>query len=425
MAHYNDEKVSTNYENAFFYSDLDYQRNLLENLVPHFTAKGDCDIASLKIADIGGGTGNFTQALAEALALKENNKILCVDPFEEMLKQASCHMNVETLRLDALTFSQNPHKKNAFHYLLFKEVIHHVAEEDFGTLMSGSFQQLKEGGKMIVITRPQSTDYPFFPLAHSVWRWYQPSHETIGTFLLRCGFKVQLQEVDYEVKLAKTKWIEMVSNRFWSTFSHMTQKELDDGIKYIEEKYQEDILSFNDKMLFIIATKPQSNTDDKQLGISKGDASSSKDLGSQLKKIAKETCKKMNTDYQQSLVAYAKWYGKFSNAVLGTEMTNINERGFELKVKLSDGTYVNDVLIPFNKAVEDASQIRKVAVSMHHEAFGKLKGIDNKLIYYSDAVRMIVKHTGGTNVWIALLVCITGIIVCLINMHAYEKINHA
>ena len=41
-------------------------------------------------------------------------------------------------------------------------------------------------------------------------------------------------------------------------------------------------------MLFIIATKPQSNTDDKQLGISKGDASSSKDLGSQLKKIAIE-----------------------------------------------------------------------------------------------------------------------------------------
>ena len=133
----------------------------------------------------------------------------------------------------------------------------------------------------------------------------------------------------------------------------------------------------------------------------------------------------MNTDYQQSLVAYAKWYGKFSNAVLGTEMTNINERGFELKVKLSDGTYVNDVLIPFNKAVEDASQIRKVAVSMHHEAFGKLKGIDNKLIYYSDAVRMIVKHTGGTNVWIALLACITGIIVCLVNMHAYKKNNHA
>ena len=208
----------------------------------------------------------------------------------------------------------------------------------------------------------------------------------------------------------------MVSNRFWSTFSHMTQKELDDGIKYIEEKYQEDILSFNDKMLFIIATKPQSNTDDKQLGISKGDASSSKDLGSQLKKIAKETCKKMNTDYQQSLIAYAKWYGKLPNAVLGTEMIDINERGFVLKVKLSDGGYMDNVLIPFNKDIKNVSEIREIAVSMHHEAFGKLKGIDNKLIYYSDAIRMIVIHTGGTKVWVALLVCIIGVVVCLINL---------
>ena len=263
MAHYDDEKVSKNYENAFFYSDLAYQTNLLENLVPHFTTTEDCDVPSLTIGDIGGGTGNFTQALADALGFKEDNKILCVDPFGDMLKQAACHKNVETLQLDALTFSQNPHKKDTFHYLLFKEIIHHVAEEDFQSLMSGSFQQLKTGGKMIVITRPQTTDYPFFPLAHSVWKWYQPSSDTIGTWLLRVGFKVQLQVVDYGVKLSKKKWIEMVSNRFWSTFSHMTQQELDDGIKYIQDKYkEEEILSFNDKMLFIIATKPHDTMKD-------------------------------------------------------------------------------------------------------------------------------------------------------------------
>ena len=73
-------------------------------------------------------------------------------------------------------------------------------------------------------------------------------------------------------------------------------------------------------------------------------------------------------------------------------------------------------LIPYTKEVQDASQIRKVAVSMHHEAFGKLEGFSDKFIYYSDAVRIIVKHTGGTNVWVALFVCIIGIIVCLINM---------
>ena len=87
-----------------------------------------------------------------------------------------------------------------------------------------------------------------------------------------------------------------------------------------------------------------------------------------------------------------------------------------LKVKLSDGGYMDNVLIPFNKDIKNVSEIREIAVSMHHEAFGKLKGIDNKLIYYSDAIRMIVIHTGGTKVWVALLVCIIGVVVCLINL---------
>ncbi len=35
--------------------------------------------------DIGGGTGNFTQALGEAAQARR--RVLCIDPFPEMLAQ--------------------------------------------------------------------------------------------------------------------------------------------------------------------------------------------------------------------------------------------------------------------------------------------------------------------------------------------------
>jgi ubiquinone/menaquinone biosynthesis C-methylase UbiE len=39
------------------------------------------------IVDLGGGTGNFTQALAEAS--RARRRVLCVDAFAEMLQKAS------------------------------------------------------------------------------------------------------------------------------------------------------------------------------------------------------------------------------------------------------------------------------------------------------------------------------------------------
>ena len=82
--HYNDDNVSAHYESAFFYSDLKYRDWLLSKLVPHLSNTQ----ATKKIVDIGGGSGNFTQALAEVLFPGTNEKILCVDPFQEMLKFA-------------------------------------------------------------------------------------------------------------------------------------------------------------------------------------------------------------------------------------------------------------------------------------------------------------------------------------------------
>ena len=109
---------------------------------------------------------------------------------------------------------------------------------------------------MIIITRPQEVDYPFFPRAREIWKQYQPSSDDIRAALERSRFKVEIKEADYSVSLPKATWLQMVGNKFWSTFSHCSEDELSEGLKYLTEKHlSETTLNFIDKMLFIVATK--------------------------------------------------------------------------------------------------------------------------------------------------------------------------
>lgn len=59
--------------------------------------------------DLGGGTGNFTQALAEAAQVRR--RVLCVDAFAEMLEKARGHGAESALpwQLWVLLLSFSPH----------------------------------------------------------------------------------------------------------------------------------------------------------------------------------------------------------------------------------------------------------------------------------------------------------------------------
>jgi hypothetical protein len=103
-----------------------------------------------------------------------------------------------------------------------------------------------------------------------VWRDHQPSHllctdamEAAGlrvritinarryavatsvspTFGVRlsCGCvpaQVEVVQVDYTVRMPKARWYSMVRARFWSTFSHFTDAELEEGLEELERLHR-------------------------------------------------------------------------------------------------------------------------------------------------------------------------------------------
>jgi len=143
-----------------------------------------------------------------------------------------------------------------YNYILLKELVHHIAPEDMTPMFTGIRQQLLDGGIALTITRPQEVDYPLFHRAREIWKDNQPSLDLLVSSMQAAGLQVEVHEKLFPVKMAKSAWLSMVTNKFWSTFSLCSQEELDAGIVELEKQYTGiEELTFQDKLLFITAKK--------------------------------------------------------------------------------------------------------------------------------------------------------------------------
>lgn len=241
-------KIANHYNHAFFHGDsLNYQNWVLKQVLHHLQL-----IPSDQVVDIGCGTGTFTGTLYEEAHL--NQDILGVDSSPAMLKSANTLKGIMTLCADAVSFAQ----LNQYQYdkCLMMGVIHHIEPVHLPTLYHGIYQQLRQGGKLLTVTRPAVVHYPFFQAALDIWSQSQLDAEVYVRSQQQAGFLVNSQTHDYPVTISKKDWFEMIKNRFWSTFSHFNDEELQAGLMELEEKYTKvDILEFVDTLIFIEALR--------------------------------------------------------------------------------------------------------------------------------------------------------------------------
>ena len=171
--HYEQPSFAERYEAAFFYSSRAYVEHILQHIREILALPDE----EARIVDIGGGTGNFTNQLAQIACTR--HKVLCVDNFEEMLRKAQQFETLECKLIDALGFASLPPEEIRYSHILLKEVIHHIASTDYSALFGGIHRQLLPHGLVLIITRPQEVDYPLFTRARKIWREHQPPVEDI------------------------------------------------------------------------------------------------------------------------------------------------------------------------------------------------------------------------------------------------------
>ncbi|MEO0970705.1 MAG: SAM-dependent methyltransferase, partial [Cyanobacteria bacterium J06639_18] len=72
----------------------------------------------------------------------------------------------------------------------------------------------------------------------------------------KTGFKTSVDFVEYPLSIPKDRYIRMVENRYMSLLSSFDDKEIQEGVFEIEQKYSDkDILEFNDRFVCIVGEK--------------------------------------------------------------------------------------------------------------------------------------------------------------------------
>lgn len=115
-------------------------------------------------------------------------------------------------------------------------------------------------------------------------------------------------------------------------------------------------------------------------------------LEADIQKSAPRVMRHMNDDHGDSLKAYALAFGQHPDAsrTKSAILTGLETEGFILELTLEDGSKVSDVLVPYDRRIQSAKELHKIAVDIHVKAFAEL-GVAYKITsgYYTTAFKMM------------------------------------
>ncbi|OQP55846.1 hypothetical protein A4H97_19820 [Niastella yeongjuensis] len=229
MDHYTN--LASHYDEYYRYSD-DY--------INYFTNKivEDLPIKNYEtIVEVGSGTGIFAK---EVLNKVPSIQMICVDNSYMMLTRNK-DKRIKQVCRDAVEFSKESH---VYDRVYMKEFIHHIQKEDRLQLFKGLHQQLTSNGSILILLEPRRLNYPLFEEALSRFERKQPSRVEIISYLQLAGFTTSFNIISYPIILSKTKYIEMVRNRYMSVLETFTDEELENGIESIHGSQKNEELEF-------------------------------------------------------------------------------------------------------------------------------------------------------------------------------------
>ncbi len=206
------------------------------------------------IADLGGGTGIWSEKLAHLVA----DPVFFVDPVKEMVMQSSQKKNVISCNQPILSFIQDL-KEGGVTKFLAKASIHHF--ENRAQVIMESYNKLPIGGRFLIITSlgkssHTSKSLPLFKKLKESTRGHSAEFNTLLIEECRAyGFRVSLEEKSYLSNVSKETWFNMLRGRYMSPLSNFTDEEIEKGIEELKSILPSDTLEIYGNYLFIILEK--------------------------------------------------------------------------------------------------------------------------------------------------------------------------
>ena len=200
-----------------------------------------------RILDVGCGRGGILANLSIKLRLL--NKPIGLDI--ENHKDKSKKMIFK--KIDALTFVSKT--KITYDLILIKQTIHLLERKQIIKLLSICKNKLNKNGKIIILSLdPKKNELPGFSLMKKKLQISLNKDEKLLSLILKTKFKIIIKKFIYDVRILKTKYLQMIRDRYISTLLNFNNKQIISGINEVKSDYG-NVLKFKDRLICLIIKK--------------------------------------------------------------------------------------------------------------------------------------------------------------------------
>ena len=197
-----------------------------------------------RILDVGCGRGRILANLSNKLKL--SNKPIGIDI--ENHKDKSKKMIFK--KIDALTFVSKT--RITFDLILIKQTIHLLKRKQAIKLLSICKNKLNPNGKIIILSLdPKKNEIPAFSLMKKKLKISLNEDEKLFRLIFKTKLKIITKKFVYDVQILRTKYLQMIKNRYISTLLNFNNKQILNGINEIKNNYG-NVLKFKDRLICLI-----------------------------------------------------------------------------------------------------------------------------------------------------------------------------
>ena len=200
-----------------------------------------------RVLDIGCGRGKIIANLSSKLNLHYKPIGLDIENHKDKSKK------IILKNIDALSFISKT--KLNFDLILIKQTIHLLKRKQAIKLLSICKNKLNPNGKIIILSLdPKKNEIPAFSLMKKKLQISLNNDEKLFKLILKNKFKIITKKFVYDVQILKTKYLQMIKDRYISTLLNFNNKQILNGMNEIKNNYKK-VLKFKDRLICFIIEK--------------------------------------------------------------------------------------------------------------------------------------------------------------------------
>jgi cyclopropane fatty-acyl-phospholipid synthase-like methyltransferase len=200
-----------------------------------------------RILDIGCGRGKILENLSNKLRLLDKPVGLDIENHKDKSKK------IIFKKIDALSYVSKT--KITFDLILIKQTIHLLKKKQAIKLLSICKNKLNPNGKIIILSlNPNKNEIPTFQLMNKKLNISLKKDEKLFNLILKNQNKFVIKKFTFDVKILKTKYLQMIQKRYISTLLNFSNKQINEGLNEIKKDYGK-VLKFKDRLICYILRK--------------------------------------------------------------------------------------------------------------------------------------------------------------------------